>query len=544
MRRILSLTLVAVMLLSTLALTSCDAVTDFFSGLFSREVRTKITETEWQKTFLLENYTITSNVDYNLEMLIDGSAMDFSMSYPGMSIELLVDTEKNLAFYQYDTTWIATQREISTLVGDASLNYWFRDLKYDEFVYEDSTKSYTAKTENYICDLHFADGVLSYAMIMPKNGNSSGCIEIKNIGSTKVELPASYIIANDGKAEPNPADKSVRTEITAAEFAVLENMKNYTFNAIVPTQFATSTIKITENASYQVIEMMGQVMAEQYRVVIDGYYHDLVADADGKYVATQTKEEVEGTVAFLMGADVKFEDLVYDAEGRYYYVTVDSNTNYMYFENGKLVAIANISSDGSEMIALLSDVGTTKIDLPEYTVPDDADNDEVDEYTWNQNMEATNYTISVEAILEGYTYEVYRDGEVVLMEMMKDGTSISMYYVELDGVYYEVISEDGEWIGTAYDGELTLGAAALGGYAPAYSDFEYDSLLEAYVYDDGSARWVAAFRDGKLVNVDLYVIDYEGTRLYISYEISNIGETAPVEAPEFTIVENTEEPEE
>ena len=542
MRRILSLTLVAVMLLSTLALTSCDAVTDFFSGLFSREVRTKITETEWQKTFLLKNYTITSNVDYNLEMLIDGSAMDFSMSYPGMSIELLVDTEKNLAFYQYDTTWIATQTEISTLVGDASLNYWFRDLKYDEFVYEDSTKSYTAKTENYICDLHFADGVLSYAMIMPKNGNSSGCIEIKNIGSTKVELPASYIIANDGKAEPNPADKSVRTEITAAEFAVLENMKNYTFNAIIPTQFATATVKITENATYMVGKMMGQVMAEQYRVVIDGYYHDLVADADGKYVATQTKEEVEGTVAFLMGADVKFEDLVYDAEGRYYYVTVDSNTNYMYFENGKLVAIANISSDGSEMIALLSDVGTTKIDLPEYTVFVDT---EVDEWEWNNNMDATNYTIVGETY-DGVTLEARRNGDIIIVEMIVDDENTTMYYyVQQDGVMYEVELVDGVWVGKATDSEGTLGEMGFGGLAIEYSDFTYDSELGIYVCSGGSDRLEVRFENNMLVSITYYYTDYEGTqtKLFI-YEVYNIYSTGVIEAPEFTIIEETEEPRE
>ena len=545
MRRILSLTLVAVMLLSTLALTSCDAITGFLSGLFGNEpeVRTTITEAEWQKTFLLENYTIKSTVDYNLEMLIDGSAMKISMSYSTMSIELLADTEKDLAFYQYDTAWIATQTEISGLVGDASLNYWFRDLKYEEFVYEETTKSYTVKTETKIYDLHFENGVLSNAMIMPKSTTNTGCIEIKNIGSTKVELPASYIIASDGKVEPNPADESARTEITADEFAALYNMTNYTFNAIMPSQFATVTVKITENAAYQSAEMMGQVMVEQYRVVIDGYYHNLVEDADGKYVLTQTKEEVENTVAFLMGADLKFEDFVYDPEGRYYYVTVGSNTNVMYFENGKLVAIANISSDGSEIIAMLSNVGTTKIDLPEYTVVSDGTEDNgtvVDEVQWLENMNAINYSIDGVS-MEGYTIAVRRNGDVSLTEMMMYETNLSIYYVEREGVCYEVIFEEGEWIGTAYDGMSTLGEAVFSGYVPTYSELIYDSELEAYVYDAYTMRWELAFRDGKLVNVDLYIRDQDGTKLYRSYVISNIGETAPIEAPEFTIVENTED---
>ena len=63
MKRILSLTLVAVMLLSTLVLTSCDAITDFFGGLFGGETkeepaRTTITEMEWRNAYKNNNYTL------------------------------------------------------------------------------------------------------------------------------------------------------------------------------------------------------------------------------------------------------------------------------------------------------------------------------------------------------------------------------------------------------------------------------------------------------------------------------------------------------
>ena len=63
MKKFLSLTLVAMMLLTTFMLTSCDAVMELIQQYIpgaKSEVRYTVPEAEWNAAFKMENYTVTS----------------------------------------------------------------------------------------------------------------------------------------------------------------------------------------------------------------------------------------------------------------------------------------------------------------------------------------------------------------------------------------------------------------------------------------------------------------------------------------------------
>ena len=545
MRRILSLTLVAIMLLSTLALTSCDAITGFFSGLFGKEVRTQITEVEWQKTLLLDNYTISVKDKYqSMDMMVAKNLIKAVMSYstPKLSVSVIVDTKNKIVYGESSIGWLSAQMvsEDALDIG-LSLAEAFEGLEYKDFKYEEATKSYTVKNETTIFDLHFENGVLVYAMMMPiTNDSSTQKAEITNIGKTVVELPTNCTNVTDGKVEPSNAAATVRTQITENEWNALASCNNFTIKAagFMGSMVAIDMeIKQTENAYSMAQSYGGQVMDEMVYAIIDGYRYNLRTDDEGNIIAEKTSQEADSALSNIVG-NVVFEDLVYNEAGRYY---AAGDYGYFYFEDGKLVKLVVVEG-GMEITALVTDVGTTKIDLPEYTVFVDT---EVDEWQWNNNMNATNYTVVGETY-DGVTLEVRRNGDILISEMIVDDENTTVYYyVQQDGVMYVVELVDGVWVGKATDREGTLGEMGFGGLAIEYSDFTYDSELGIYVCSGGRDRFEARFENNMLVSITYYYTDYEGTQTKLfTYEVYNIYSTGAIEAPEFTIIEETEEPRE
>ena len=539
MRRILSLTLVAVMLLSTLMLVSCDAVIDLLGGIFGDEVRTTITEVEWQKTLLLDNYTVTANSDTNsdtnLEVLRAGSAQSFKMSYNGQSLNYLADTQKGIAFIETPIGWTATEVEGGDLLGNTnvSLSALFEGLKYEDLVYDYATKSYTGKTEQFIAELHFEDGVLTYAMLLSLESTEVGMLEIKDVGKTVVNLPTSYTNVSDGKADPNTADKTVRTDITESEWAVFASMTNYT--VIGAFGINSTTLKATDEGISQVMSYnLGD--EERMEVIIDGYFYHLEKGYDGKYIATKSTVADTTPISVVFGDNVTFEDLVYDENARYYYATIGDGryTMYLYFENGMITKAVQIMSDNTEVIILFSNIGTTKVDFPEYTINIDT---QVDEFQWIQNVNYTNYTIK--AVSGEATGTIMQSGNVCRMFEQMNGEEDTYYYVEQDGTVYYVTNQDGEWQGKKdryMDTMMPWPFQIMAAKELRYDDFAYDSELQAYVMIQDGIR-VELYFINDVIDSAVITATIDEEYINMVFEFSDLGTTPEIEVPEFTIVD-------
>ena len=107
MKKLLSFTLVAVMLLSTLMLSSCDFLTNIFNPSSNQDAgRTTITEMEWLNAFNVTNYTM--NVQMNGESIITVIAADTKgyINYSGL-MNAYIDGEKQIYVMEYDGVYVS-----------------------------------------------------------------------------------------------------------------------------------------------------------------------------------------------------------------------------------------------------------------------------------------------------------------------------------------------------------------------------------------------------------------------------------------------------
>lgn len=374
MKRILSLTLAAVMLLSVFALTSCNQVNDVVHQIFTGEARTTVTEDEWNKTASIDNYTLAIKSKYeNIEFMRMGSLAKITQFASEYTVSAVIDVENHLFYYNSSVGYfnVCIGDEFDYDLSEYGLETWLSDVEYADLSYQELTKSYNAKIGSTIMDIYFENGVLSHAIIMNTN-NPSESIEIKNVGKTVLERPETFAKFNDGKVEPSDAGKIVRTQITEKEWQAVEEMNNCTVNVVsIQSNFPyETTIKLTEEARVESNSYFNYMINETTKVAIDGYYFTLEKDEFGQYVAQKTDEEAKGILNTVIDVDaVSFADLVYNEQGRFYSITLGDTVLCFYFENGKLVKLdAFLGSAENEIVVFISDIGTTTIEVPEYTI--------------------------------------------------------------------------------------------------------------------------------------------------------------------------------
>ena len=543
MKKFLSLTLVAVMLLSAFAFTSCGKIEEFVGDMFGLAPRTEITAVEWQKSLSLNNYTVVEKVEgITHETFVNGSFIKVRETIDGTTTSMLVDTNDGLAFTESSQGWVAIKMNFEGFDRDYRLSYYLSGIKYDELIYQEVTKSYNAVTENAVYDLYFENGVLVYVLIMPYE-DLNATIEIVNVGKTSLERPMLVATFNDGVAGSNDAGKTIRTEITEGEWDAVEAMTNCTANAIMyqDGNLYEFCVKSNEKGLVEVNSMYGNVISESVKVVIDGYYYTVTKNEEGENVFENTGVEAGAPVInMLINTDeIEYSDLVYNAEERYYTVEYNGNTVYFYFAKGKLTKIVMINdATYEEIVVCVSEIGTTEMELPEYNSPVDDVNNEVDAEQWAAIMDATNYTVFCE--WAGATITLSRNGEAVLSQIAGEDLQMTVYYVEQEGVCYCVENVDDVWVAKADDYMPTLGQALFSELPYSMENYTYDAELKAYVFINETSRVEVYFENGTLVSVLNYSIDSEGTStLEFAYEIDNVGETAEIEVPEYTVVEES-----
>ena len=192
MKKILSLTLVAMMLLSTLMLTSCDAVMEllqqYIPGLDSG-VRYTVTEEEWNAAIKMENYTVTSKNE-------DGTVDVYKFSKDGY----ISDTEYGKRTYvfkdgnayylnQVGDSWVADSFGIDARTHTPLM--LLDGVSFANLTYNEASKAYTYTEDFATLEVYFENGVMvKFAMIMDA-GEKTLTFEyvISDVGTTVVNIP-------------------------------------------------------------------------------------------------------------------------------------------------------------------------------------------------------------------------------------------------------------------------------------------------------------------------------------------------------------------
>lgn len=560
MKKLLSLMLVAVMLLATLSLTSCDLAALFGGGSTTttkepqKEVRTTITELEWRKVYASTNYELKMEAeDIKIALISTGTVayVDY------MGLKLFIDIETGMYISESEAGYVGMVIGESMFGEDMSLGGigFLPEIKFSELVYDETKKIYTYANDEAIGEFQFENGTLVYGVIMPADTSIEGMYEIKNVGTTVLELPE-YNNISDGIIEPSKAGKDVVTTITDEQLSKLFAENNFTINASIIVY--DIDLKITENATEATMSMLGMGGSSSYSVLIDGEWYDLEEDYyTGEYLAKKASEG--SSMADSFGDISEFltlEKLTYNEAGRYYEYKDEEMEAYFYFENGTLVQFVvcgeMLTEGKTEIIFTVSDIGTTKVDLPEYTVYFDPN--ALTEEQWNEIMASQNFTAKVKMYSYKYDEEYGVDSysEELILEINENGyisttaDNSEVVYLAFDnGVAYYLIydEETDSYTGRKADG-LTPDMCTLGTMVDtglSYSDFYYyESWGEYRYYSDNGEETVSCiiiFEDGQIVSMNYSKYRADGNYDYtFEATFSNVGTTV-VEIPEYTVAE-------
>lgn len=201
MKKFLSLTLVAMMLLTTLMLTSCDAVMEmlkqYIPGLDSG-VRYTVTEAEWMAAINMKNYTVVENSNVSL----DGETTTLYKYTKDGYYSKAGSKEKFYAF-EGDECYLLEEGEngmVGIYAGSAEINriptFWISDASLSDFTYDEANHAYVFSEEMEIMEgftkkvafeVRFENGVLVNFTVAI--GDNFSTYTISDVGTTVVDIP-------------------------------------------------------------------------------------------------------------------------------------------------------------------------------------------------------------------------------------------------------------------------------------------------------------------------------------------------------------------
>ena len=204
MKKFLSLMLVALMFLSTLALTSCNIesiLKEYLPFLVKEPVYT-VTKEEWDSNIAMDNFSI------NVVSIAANGSEHYSFYYASNNVSKSVSgsgDEKNVFYYvlEDDVTYTIMEYRGKTSVSKNSflfdlslkglLGDWF---DFEDFEYNEEEKCYVCCNEllvnpNFEFKIYFENGVIKSIYINTSNEHYKQIVtyNICNIGTTVIEVP-------------------------------------------------------------------------------------------------------------------------------------------------------------------------------------------------------------------------------------------------------------------------------------------------------------------------------------------------------------------
>ena len=332
-------------------------------------------------------------------------------------------------------------------------------------------------------------------------------------------------------------EEEIRYTVTAEEWEALVNEKNYTWERFYNGEIYTIQ-KYTEYA----MDIDGDV----YLYIEDKIYQ-LVEEEDGWFAYDCTYLEL-----WHLGLLETFDmvDFEYDESKQAYLYKYWEEYGYkleVRFENGihTSLTMIEVGNESNVSVRLVHNVGTTVIEIPEYTIVED-DYDYpvysyVTEEVWNSFAGGTNfeYYIFMSNFIGSDFYS-----EVHTVKSVGNAISVDdVIYVFEDGKYYVLEETASGWIATESELPAFCFTSLLEGLS--YNDFDFDENTGFFVpkedVEDEPYSEVTFDENGILLTLFIYNDNLsdnpetEGMDLSTVISFSNIGTTV-INVPEYTIV--------
>lgn len=366
--------------------------------------------------------------------------------------------------------------------------------------------------------------------------------------------------ATEAPTDPNAP---VRTTVTKEEFLASMESVNFTISASFSSSDGTTQsvlYRITDSAIYALLPAPAgdEVQETESLIIMHHTLYGIRKEASGyvAYASGSNDFRPGLTLGYLLGAhSVRYDSLVYNEEtGTYTYDGDTYNGTYEYrFENGKLKSFSIQSGT-----MYISDIGTTVVDVPEYTIyKNESIRTTATAEEWLAAMELANYsaisqTISADNIqraqstigvtsstitndLTGGTYTINRKYQYERILSENDISESRFYFTshfvngELSSQYQ--IREEGDgYVAYPYNEKLeyhTLGDL-FGDIA--YSDLVYNEKTMSYKYETEEFTFEIGFEDGSVVGI-IHTLRSEGTTTVSRF--LDVGETS-FRVPDYT----------
>ena len=312
MKKLLSLTLVTFMLLSSL--TSCDLETvkghvvnfleQFTTTVESEKVvRTTITEEEFEKALNIQNATVDINLyGQKINYTIDGLKIKASLQTEYASVGVIMDMESGAIISETKVGYLAyVDKEMAEMVKEELDIFSIAEIPegtFEKLTYNEESKSYSFVEEGGVIELFFEEGALTRLLAYSTDEDDDFRIEFKEIGTATVELPE-YTVINDGKVDPSKAPADVKTTVTNEELAAHLELRNFTINAGVMMYYLgiDASLKVADTALELYVNYLGETM-QQYVALVDGKFYSIEKYGDG-HLATDmnaTMDQLNETI--------------------------------------------------------------------------------------------------------------------------------------------------------------------------------------------------------------------------------------------------------
>ena len=203
MKRFLSLTVVAVMLLTTLMLSSCDFINqakDYVHGIFGIETtRYTITEEEWNNLPVIDNMHLEMTVNYSgmyqsaiCDITKEAAKVTMKVKQGSTTYEqsgYLDFVADYSVLEEAPGEWVGTKGAVFDLIDLSTMS---EEIEYSKLVYNEDTKEYTYydKEINMDATLRFENGSLVSMFVKTIDSEYEVVVKITNVGTTTVELPS------------------------------------------------------------------------------------------------------------------------------------------------------------------------------------------------------------------------------------------------------------------------------------------------------------------------------------------------------------------
>ncbi len=179
---------------------------------------------------------------------------------------------------------------------------------------------------------------------------------------------------DEGNTENGDNNTEVRTTVTEEEWNANMEQTNFTVSIDATTTEYKYMYCITDTNTR--VEFSEPTEFTQYFAIQDGVKYYVVENEDGSWSGAQYDFAlVEVSIGDTVGINTTYSSWVYDAEKKAYSFEDDDGTiHWFYFEDGIIAKYETGEADAS-LVAIFSNIGTTVVEVPEFSIVDNSGND-------------------------------------------------------------------------------------------------------------------------------------------------------------------------